>query len=241
VTRPAKQFGHIYFTNPFAIGLRLAFFLDTMITKSARMRWKLKGRNRMSDHRLFANGATLAAAALTATVLGVKAAAAIPVEVFCPGTVSPTDREFSITTDPGTATCLSYGPGNIAGGDSDFAGYTFIDKFESPDDNGGALDDALTVTGLDGTSGTFSFTAPGYTSFIVALKSGEGQLNPHWAAFLLPAGVTSGSWTISSQGLSHVNLYGIAAEIPVPAALPLFASALVGGGLLSWRRRRKSP
>jgi hypothetical protein len=30
------------------------------------------------------------------------------------------------------------------------------------------------------------------------------------------------------------------AEIPLPASFPLFASGLVGVGLLGWRRQRKS-
>lgn len=28
--------------------------------------------------------------------------------------------------------------------------------------------------------------------------------------------------------------------VPLPAALPMFASALAGGGLMAWRRKRKA-
>ncbi len=35
-----------------------------------------------------------------------------------------------------------------------------------------------------------------------------------------------------------INEIPTAGEVPVPAALPLFASVLAGGGLIAWRRRR---
>jgi hypothetical protein len=169
----------------------------------------------------------------------VPLAQAAPTQVFCPNTEITTDREFSVTTDPGTATCLASGTGNISGnGDAINAlGYVTLDK--SDDATSGLFPNALTGSsngnpnGLTaGLSGTFSFTAPsGFFDFVVGFKSGEGRLDPDWVAFLLPAGVRSGSWTISGQQeLSHVNLYAKRGDprqsVPEPSTLVTVALGL---------------
>jgi hypothetical protein len=46
-----------------------------------------------------------------------------------------------------------------------------------------------------------------------------------------------GTSGIDSAYLDNVRLS--TSEVPVPAALPLFASALIGGGVIAWRKRRK--
>jgi hypothetical protein len=48
-----------------------------------------------------------------------------------------------------------------------------------------------------------------------------------------------GSWVFSS-GAPLYNVYYGVSDVPLPAALPLFASGLVGLGLLGWRRKRKA-
>jgi hypothetical protein len=169
-------------------------------------------------------------------------AQAASVTVYCPGSLSTSDREFSVTTDPGTATCFKYGDGNLSGNNDEVnqAGYLTLDK--SDDDLSIVRPGSLTVTPPDNSlSGTFSFTAPGYTDFIIAFKTGEGQLDPDWAAFLLPAGVTSGEWSISGQNeLSHALLYGKPTVVPLPAAAWLLLSGAAGLGLLARRRRPAS-
>ena len=158
---------------------------------------------------------------------------------MCPGTSSTTDREFTVTTDPGTAVCLASDAGNLNGNNDavNQLGYITLDKTD--DTTSGAAPQTLTVTPpTSGLSGIFSFTpTAGYTNYVIAFKSGQGQLDSDWAAFTLPNGVTSGSWEISgNQQLSHALLY--AQVVPVPAAVWLFGSGLLG--LVGVARRRRS-
>ena len=186
---------------------------------------------------------------IPAGVLGlaimVSGAQAASVTVYCPGSASTTDREFSVTTDPGTATCILYGAGNLTGNNDPVnqlaPGYLTLDK--SDDLLSGVLPGSLTATPpTSGLSGTFSITAPGYTDFIIAFKTGEGQIDPDWAAFRLPAGVTSGSWSISGQQeMSHSILYGRLTPVPLPAAAWLLLSGVAGLGALARRRRATEP
>lgn len=182
-------------------------------------------------------------AALGFAALSVSSAHAAPVN--CPGTAATTDREFTIDTTP-SATCLASAAGNLNGsGDAINAlGWTTLDK---SDDNttGGIWEGALTLTPpTSGLSGTFTIDANVWNFFgeiVLALKSGEGQLNPDWAAFTIPFGVTSGSWAVSGQQeLSHGNLYGRGTpDIPIPEPGTMM---LVGAGLagIAARRRRRS-
>jgi hypothetical protein len=179
------------------------------------------------------------ALALLLTTLMIAPAQAVVVN--CPNSAATNDREFSLDTTPG-ATCLAFGPGNLNGiNDSvNQLGYITLDK--SDDSITGALEGSLTFTPpTSGLSGSFSIFAPGYTSLVIALKSGAGQLDPDWAAFILPAGVFSGSWSISGQQeLSHANLYGMVSEVPLPAALPLYGTGLGLMALFGWWRRRRA-
>ena len=179
---------------------------------------------------------------LIALVLtGINAQAA---SISCPGTVSTSDREFSVNTTP-SATCLASGTGNINGNamqdpflmaNSD---YVLIDKSDGDGTDGLFPDSFDNPTSLtSGLSGSFTFTPPpGYTNFVIAFKSGEGQLDPDWAAFLLPNGVVTGTWAITgNQALSHANIY--AQVVPLPAAAWLFLSAM--GGLFGIKRFKRA-
>ena len=195
--------------------------------------------------------AGVALAAISATT-SVQAAT-----VNCPGTVATTDREFSLNTS-GTAVCIGSGTGNInANNDAiNLLGYVSIDKSDNNTAYVG-VNGELSITGTGGLSGEFSFTpVAGYYNYVLGLKSGNGQLDPDWVAFLLPDGITSGLWAIitGNQSLSHANLYAQACptsgcpetppegagETPIPGAVLLFGSVLAGGiGVM--RRRKKVP
>jgi hypothetical protein len=199
---------------------------------------------------------------LAASALALMAGGASAAPVNCPGTpVIPgvaVDREFTVDTTPNSV-CFATGIGNISGnsGGADpdplfgllsasfGAGHLLIDK--SDDASSGLKPNALSGGLTSGLIGSWSFVLPSagegfvWTNVILAFKTGLGGLDPDWAAFLIPNGVTSGSWAISGQqALSHANLYAQKAPAPVP--LPAAGFLLIGalGGLAAVRRRRRA-
>jgi hypothetical protein len=205
-----------------------------------------------------------ASAALVSVVLGLSAMAATAATVTCGGVASATNRVFSLDTSP-SAGCFAVGNGNLSGSSNGAkpdplfgllttsfgTGFSLIDK--SDDSTSGAGPNALTALSgslTGGLSGVFSFLLPAapvgkmWTNIVIAFKSGQGRnINNDWAAFLLPAGVTSGSWSISGQqALSHANLYGQLVDAPAPVPLPAAGLVLIAGlgALGTVRRRRKA-
>jgi hypothetical protein len=188
---------------------------------------------------------------VTITILGFAAVLFLsaPVHagyVYCPGTPDPGDREFGVEviTASGTATCFASGTGNVGGSDSDFPGYTYLDK----DDDEAAVaipEDWFTITGMGTTSGTFTISSAiwqTYSSLIILFKSGEGQLDPDWVAFTLTPEVLTGNWSISgNQALSHAILYGggTPTVIPEPASMLLFGTGLIGVAQAARKRLRE--
>jgi hypothetical protein len=179
-----------------------------------------------------------------ALLLALGATPTLAATAQCPPAPAVGARVFSITAPDATSpACHSFGEGNES--IADFPGSTFLAKVEGNDGTSGAL----TVTGIEALSGTWSINATllsAYSSFLLVFKSGEGTLNPDWAAFSLAniGGIISGTWAIltGTQSLSHVSLYGIIgpALVPLPGALLLFGSVLAGGaGFAGWRRRRQ--
>lgn len=147
-------------------------------------------------------------ALLAAGVLLATAGSAQAGVVMCPGT--GLGREFSLDTAT-TASCLTWGTGNINGNGDDVNDLGFVTLDKSDDPSQGSLPGVISFTGGGTTSGTFSIdpSAVPFGPLVLAFKVGEGVLDPDWAAFLLPTGVLSGSWSVSgNQGLSHINLYG---------------------------------
>jgi len=195
----------------------------------------------------------LKATAFAATVALGAVSANAATYVYCPGTAATTDREFGIAPDTGSATCLSSGLGNLSGNGGGAqpdplldpasstylgAGAVFLDKWTV---DGGTSDNGiLTATGSGVGPGTWIINLGSLVvdNLVLAFKSGQGQLDPDWAAFSLTQDALTGSWIIASgnQGLSHINLYGTIAPVPLPAAGGLLLAAL--GGLAMIRRRR---
>jgi hypothetical protein len=94
--------------------------------------------------------------------------------------------------------------------------------------------------------GTWSFTGTNpwtvYKKVVIVLKSGKTKPNPglFWTAWLLADGTLGGNWkTSSKKDLSHMTAYGskTVSNVPIPAAVWLFGSGLIGVFGLS---RRKS-
>jgi hypothetical protein len=82
---------------------------------------------------------------------------------------------------------------------------------------------------------------------LLVLKSGNGNGDPDWVSFLISS--LTGTWNIVSPGpgqqtLSHASLYGVRGDnqdppppVPLPPALFLFGTALIGLTVLGRRRR----
>ena len=174
-------------------------------------------------------------------------AEAVAVEVFCPPTLSSIDgqtRQYSLTTDPASS-CYAYGNGNLNGANND----AFLDLVDGWDFVG--QNSAFTSTGSlsGGTSGDWAIANFDPTlQYAVGVKDGG---NPKWAVFLLPQGVSSGEWAVTSpQGaLSHLALYSRDGEpvepgeepiVPEPATVALLGLGLVAGGARMRRAKARA-
>ena len=124
------------------------------------------------------------------------------------------------------------------------AGFSLLDDSSQ---GGDPAEGTLSGSGnlRSGRSGSFSIAGnPGW-QYLIAFKTGVAARDPDWMAFLLPRGVTSGEWSISGQqSLSHVRLWGglvdepVVPQVPLPAAVWLLGSGLLG--LLALGRRRRA-
>jgi hypothetical protein len=200
------------------------------------------------------------------TLIAVAAALALPTlaqagSITCPGAIGgDIERNWTLTTAPGTATCAGSGSGanDVNGSANDFftsQGWLAVDKDPETAANETAQTDAwFTVTGILDDSGTITIDAAAwlvYSEILVAFKSGSGQLDPSWVAFALPFGETFGTWfttpTTGGAGVSHVTFYArqgtqpctVNCEpliTPEPGTLLMFGTGLA---LLAARLRRR--
>lgn len=139
------------------------------------------------------------------------------------------------------------------------AGPDWFGTFEAPDGGGKVTSFSATIGGT-----TFYIPDPDFGPFLDPTKTFVFNNNP----LLLPAtkpGIVlqedlsaafqvalsmhnNNSWAFDSCNNaacnhgSFVGTYSISdvAPVPLPAALPLFATILAGGGLIAWRRKRKA-
>ena len=128
----------------------------------------------------------------------------------------------------GTTSNDSEGVLNAGTGFFDINTWVLLDKTDDLVDGGIGL-----TGGTPGDiSGDFSFNASVWDSYqdvIIVLKDGGSTIdkNIKWSAYLLMDGVSSGSWIFDGyKALSHLSVY--ANPVPVPAAVWLFASGLIG-------------
>ena len=152
------------------------------------------------------------------TFLAAAAAVAMPTmaqagSITCPGPIGGAiTRNFTMTTDPLTATCAGSGTGaNDVNGDADdffTPEWLAVDKDPETASSETATTDAwFNVTGVGGFSGTFTIDAAAwlvYSEILMAFKVGQGD--PSWVAFALPFGETSGSWFTTPRVLAVVSL-----------------------------------
>jgi hypothetical protein len=169
---------------------------------------------------------------------GVVLLAAMPAQAAtCPDPIITGTGIVTVTTDSGTASCLTYGSNNV---DLSSYGLVLIDKST---DTSGTMDGALTIAESSTVGiGDFSIGAtPGYTSLTLVVK--DGNLNGlQWGAFSLSALALSGDWSLQDKdgkfkGLSGGELWGSISAVPVPAAAWLFGTALIG--FIGFSRRTK--
>jgi hypothetical protein len=127
---------------------------------------------------------------------------------------------------------------------------TFLGNESGASDAATALATELNTLGVVGLAGLsapydgylninvpFSFTIMSGSDFNSGIDAGCGSLT---------GGTCVTSWITLSDDNQHSDMliyndeYSVFTATPLPAAFPLFASVLGVGGLLSWRRKRKS-
>jgi hypothetical protein len=178
---------------------------------------------------------------LALSLFGGLATAAEAGSITCPPSATVT---VTLTTGT-TSSCYLFGNGNHLTGVSATdvviqAGYTLLDVNSPTVPNTAGIDDgALSISG-----GSFSFIAlAGYTNYVLGIQTSSFPPTPDYFSFMLPAGVTSGTYAINFSGSGAGLERGVLYAQPVPG--PVVGAGLPGailafGGLLGWMRRRKA-
>jgi hypothetical protein len=160
--------------------------------------------------------------------------------------ISPVTETF----DAGTYTITN---GDLTG---DFSGWRFngapnwVWNFGITTDNGNGTGNVFLVGGSGGIFGTQAGIAQsnganygGSGGPVLPLLSPSGGPSQYSLTFTLAAATTLNFFVLDYY--LPDNAGGVAlkidevGQVPLPAALPLFASALIGGGVMAWRKKRK--
>ena len=129
------------------------------------------------------------------------------------------------------------------------AEYQEVGKYEY--DENKFTGSGFTITG-DEQDGTFSINGSVFDAFnpiVLVIKGSAEYVAYQISLSVYPATDVEGDYesvifktkkdgSTIVQDISYISIYGTPSAIPLPAALPLFGTALAGMGLLSWRRRR---
>lgn len=177
-----------------------------------------------------------------------------------PGVFAATCGSVSMTSGGGEINCVAYGPGNITLKNGDYqvnGDTTYVDPFTAPLP---PYTDILAKNDGEGASGLFNFESGIFSidadlwnlwdSVFVAIKQGNGNGGGGWGMLEVNREVVAGTYATKLQGngsktgISHYFAVGGEEhrdidEIPIPAAVWLFGSGLVG--LLGFSRRKSTP
>jgi hypothetical protein len=166
-----------------------------------------------------------------------------------------TDKNHMSLDSSTVSACLDAGVGNINGNPAhdEFlqgvgSAYTLASKTDGSNPFNLSYNQTSQTKSLS--TGTWSIDASfwsSYSSGAIGFKFGTGNEPDEWFVFQLVDGVISGDWDFINKfgkggGLSHMNLYGVEdiSPVPVPAAIPLFLSALAAFGFFRRRQLKKA-
>ncbi len=194
---------------------------------------------------VFAQGASAAVVTFSNQASFLTAAPGAVLEDFESSSLGATSfADFSVTSDANHRVTdeqfLGLGPTSgtqFLGVDVDGGIGTITFTFTSPTPIFGInMVDALDT----GVAGSLTFSTSTGAIGTVAPTSGLANANVLFFGitdFMTPFTSISFTDTLGTDGVAFDDAYAQVSAVPLPAALPLFLSALAGLGLMGWRRR----